>query len=63
MLTSTIEFIEHHWVGLTLSIPIAVYAAWTASLVVPEIVKTVVPVVVVRLPATELENGHLTTSH
>jgi hypothetical protein len=46
MLTSTVDFIERHWVGMTLAIPIAVYAAWIASLVVPEIVKAVVPEVV-----------------
>jgi hypothetical protein len=46
MLTSTFEFAERHWLGLTLAIPIAVYAAWIASMVVPEIVKAVVPEVV-----------------
>jgi hypothetical protein len=46
MLTSTIEFVERHWLGLTLAIPVAVYAAWIASLVVPEVVKAVVPEVV-----------------
>lgn len=46
MLTSTFEFVERHWLGLTLAIPIAVYAAWIASVVVPEIVKAVVPTVV-----------------
>ena len=46
MLTATFEFVERHWLGLALAIPIAVYAAWIASLVVPEIVKAVVPEVV-----------------
>ena len=38
MLSLTLEFVERHWLGLTLAIPIAVYAAWIASLVVPEMV-------------------------
>jgi len=46
MFSSTIEFVERHWLGLALAIPIAIYAAWIASLVVPEIVKAVVPEVV-----------------
>ena len=46
MLSATVEFAQRHWLGLTLAIPIAVYAAWIASLVVPEIVKAVVPTVV-----------------
>jgi len=46
MLTSTFEFVERHWLGLTLAVPIAAYAAWIASLVVPEVVKAVVPTVV-----------------
>jgi hypothetical protein len=46
MLKSTVEFVERHWLGLAFAIPIAAYGAWIASLVVPEIVKTVVPVVV-----------------
>jgi hypothetical protein len=46
MLASTFEFVERHWLGLTLGLPIALYAAWIASLVVPEVVKAVVPEVV-----------------
>ena len=46
MATSILEFVERHWLGLTLAIPVAVYAAWIAALVVPEIVKAVVPEVV-----------------
>ena len=46
MVTSMFEFVERHWLGLTLAIPLAVYAAWIASLVVPEVVKAVVPEVV-----------------
>jgi hypothetical protein len=46
MFTPAFEFVERHWLGFTLAIPIAVYAAWIASLVVPEIVKAVVPEVV-----------------
>ncbi|HZD31336.1 MAG TPA: hypothetical protein VE779_06720 [Candidatus Angelobacter sp.] len=43
---SLIDFVERHWLSLTLAIPVAAYAAWIAALVVPEIVKTVVPEVV-----------------
>ncbi len=46
MITSTFRFIERHWLGLVLGVPIALYSAWIASLVVPEIVKAVVPEVV-----------------
>jgi hypothetical protein len=46
MLTSTLEFAQRHWLGLTLALPVALCAGWIASLVVPEIVKAVVPVVV-----------------
>lgn len=46
MLTSTLEFAQRHWLGLTLALPVALYAAWIASLIVPEIVKAVVPEVV-----------------
>ena len=40
------EFAQRHWLGLTLAVPVAVFAAWIASMVVAEIVKTVVPEVV-----------------
>lgn len=46
MLTSALEFCERHWLGLTIAVPVALYAAWIASLVVPEVVKAVVPEVV-----------------
>ena len=46
MYTATFELVERHWLDLTLAIPVAVYAAWIASLVVPEVVKAVVPEVV-----------------
>jgi hypothetical protein len=46
MFSSTFEFLERHWLALTLAIPIAAYGAWIAWLVVPEIVKAVVPTVV-----------------
>ncbi len=46
MNTSVLNWLEHHWLGLTLAFPIAIYAAWIASMVVPEIVKAVVPEVV-----------------
>lgn len=39
-------FAQRHWLGLTLAIPVAVSAAWIASVVVAEIMKTVVPDVV-----------------
>jgi hypothetical protein len=46
MLNATLEFVERHWLGLALSVPVAVFAAWIASLVVPEVVNAVVPEVV-----------------
>jgi hypothetical protein len=46
MFGSISEFAQRHWLGLTLAIPIAFYAAWVAWLVIPEIVRTVVPTVV-----------------
>jgi hypothetical protein len=46
MLESFSEFAQRHWIALTLGIPIAVYAAWIASMVVPRIVSVVVPEVV-----------------
>ena len=46
MLSASLEFVERHWLGLTVAIPVAFYAAWIAALVVPEIVKAVVPEVV-----------------
>ena len=45
-MTSTLSFLERNWLSLTLGIPIAVYAAWIASAVVPEVVRAVVPEVV-----------------
>ena len=46
MLTFVLEFVERHWLGLTVAIPLTIYAAWIASLVAPEVVKAVVlPVV------------------
>jgi hypothetical protein len=46
MFESALAFAERHWLGLTLAIPVGIYAAWIASMVVPEVVKTVVPAVV-----------------
>ena len=46
MSAAIMEFVERHWLGLALAIPVAAYASWVAALVVPEIVKTVVPTVV-----------------
>jgi len=46
MLDSVSEFALRHWLALALAIPIAVYAAWIASMVVPRIVNVVVPEVV-----------------
>ena len=46
MFDSAIEFVERHWLGLSLAVPIAFYAARIVSLVVPEVVKAVVPAVV-----------------
>lgn len=46
MPAATSEFVERHWLGLALAIPLVIYAAWIASLVVPEVVKAVVPEVV-----------------
>jgi hypothetical protein len=45
MTISIFEFVERHWLGLTLALPVAIYAAWIASLVVPEVVRAVVPAV------------------
>jgi hypothetical protein len=39
-------FLQRNWPWLALAAPIAVYAAWIASMVVPEIVRVVVPEVV-----------------
>ncbi len=39
-------FLERNWPWLMLAAPVGVYAAWMASLVVPEIVRVVVPEVV-----------------
>jgi hypothetical protein len=46
MTASAFEFVERHWLGLTLALPLAAYAAWIASVVVPEVAKVVVPEVV-----------------
>jgi hypothetical protein len=46
MFDSVGEFAQRHWLTLILAIPVAPYAVWIASLVVPEIVKAVVPAVV-----------------
>jgi len=46
MFSTIFEFAERHWLGLTLAIPVALYAVWIATLVVPEIVKAVVPAIV-----------------
>jgi hypothetical protein len=46
MFDSVGEFAQRHSLALILAIPLAPYAAWIASLVVPEIVKAVVPTVV-----------------
>jgi hypothetical protein len=43
---TSLEFAQQHWLGLTLALPVVLYAAWIASLVVPEIVKAVVPATV-----------------
>jgi hypothetical protein len=43
MFSAVSEFAQRHWLGLALAIPVVVFAAWIASVVVPEIVKTVVP--------------------
>ena len=45
MTDSIFEFVERHWLGFTLALPVAIYAAWVASLVVPEVVRAVVPAV------------------
>ena len=46
MNVSISEFVERHWLGLALALPVVAYAAWIASIVVPEVVKAVVPEVV-----------------
>jgi hypothetical protein len=46
MSASPVEFVERNWLGLTLALPLVAYAAWIASIVVPEVVKAVVPEVV-----------------
>lgn len=38
-----LSFLERNWPWLLLAAPVAVYAAWIASLVVPEVVRVVVP--------------------
>ena len=43
---SSVSFLERNWLWFALAAPVAVYAAWIASLVVPEIVRVVVPEVV-----------------
>lgn len=43
MTTGAISFVERHWLGLALSLPLAAYAAWISYLVVPEVVRVVVP--------------------
>ena len=52
MFASVYEFVERHWLVLVLAVPIVVYAACMASLVVPEIVKVVVPAVVRAVTGT-----------
>ena len=46
MLTAFAQFFERYWLGVMLALPIAVYAAWVTSPVVPEVVKVVGPDVV-----------------
>lgn len=46
MFESVCEFAQRHWLALTLAIPVGIYAAWIASMVVPEVVKIVVPAVI-----------------
>ena len=46
MFDETSKFAQRHWLALAVAIPIGIFAAWIASLVVPEVVKTVVPEVV-----------------
>jgi hypothetical protein len=46
MLDSVSELAQRHWLALTLATPLAVYAAWIASMIVPRIVNVVVPEVV-----------------
>jgi hypothetical protein len=43
---SSLSFLERNWLSLVLATPLAVYAAWIASTVVPEVVRVVVPEVV-----------------
>jgi len=40
------ELARRHWLALAVGVPIGIFAAWLASLVVPEVVKAVVPEVI-----------------
>jgi hypothetical protein len=40
------SFLQRNWPWLALVAPVAVYAAWIASMVIPEVVRVVVPEVV-----------------
>ena len=40
------EFAHSHRLALAVGIPIGIFAAWLSSLVVPEVVKAVVPEVI-----------------
>jgi len=57
MLTTFAQFFEPHWLGVMLALPIAVYAAWATSLVVPEVIKVVVPEVFERWQASRARNS------
>lgn len=42
-MTNVVQYAEKHWIWLAFAIPVAAYAAWIATMVVPEVVRIVVP--------------------
>lgn len=42
----SVSFFEGNWLWLILTAPIAVYAAWVSSMVIPQVVRVVLPEVV-----------------
>ena len=47
------EFAHSHRLALAVGIPIGIFAAWLSSLLVPEVVKAVVPKVIRTLTGSE----------
>jgi hypothetical protein len=42
-MTNAVDRAERNWLWLALSLPVVAYAAWISFLVVPEVVRVVVP--------------------